>query len=237
MLIFNCTKAASDFFCHIKNGKKSTLVQKPPTPKIADDVSALMGDITPGHPPLELSQWLVHVDKVKRKTVVIAIHVETRYSLFFCNVKKGDVEGFVQYFKKRWQTNMLDYAMRSGLLELIEPISMESRFVALTDQFKLFQRGDRSVQGHANESLWMFMEEAYSRGGVPTTEEETANYDAWIGEMLRNVKALGDYIFPGEEMLIHFLKTFCEGGQAEFEQVRASRSAIRRNHWQLGDLS
>ncbi|MGV8920035.1 MAG: DUF6933 domain-containing protein [Pseudomonas sp.] len=121
MLIFNCTQDATDFFSRIQKGKKISPVQSPPSRDIADDALTLAAA---GGNPAELSQWLVHVAQAKRKNVIVAIHLDTRYCMFFCNVKKGDTEGFVRDFKARWVTGTLDHAMKAGLLGWIDPVSM-----------------------------------------------------------------------------------------------------------------
>jgi hypothetical protein len=223
MLVFNCTEAAGDFFSRIYKGKKITPVQRPPSATIADDQA--------GDSASELSQWLVHAITVQRKHVLLAIHLQTRYCMIFADMKKADVEGFVQAFAQRWMNNMLTHAMRSGVLEWVESPSMLERFTELNREFSFYRRSDRSAQGHLNEIVWMFKENVADAGCLPPNEAAASRYDTKTNRFLRS-KRLKDYFYPDEEMLIHWLQKFCgvsevrarEAGELS-KQLNRERSA------------
>lgn len=65
MLVFNCTKAASDFFTVSRRGQKLTPIEGKPTESISEAGTALE----------PISQWLVHVIKVQRKNVIVAMYI------------------------------------------------------------------------------------------------------------------------------------------------------------------
>ncbi len=61
MLIFNCTKAAADFFTSIRKGKKTSPMS--PTPKLALTEEFILHDHQHWH-------WMVHVTKLGRTNVL-----------------------------------------------------------------------------------------------------------------------------------------------------------------------
>lgn len=223
MLVFNCTEAASDFFSRVHKGKKITPVQNPPSATIADDHA--------GDSKSELSQWLVHAITVQRKHVLLAIHLQTRYCMIFADMKKADVDGFVQAFTQRWMNNMLDHAMHSGVLEWVEYPSMYERFTELNREFSFYRRSDRSAQGHLNEIVWIFKAHAADAGCLPTDEVAASGYDTWTNRTPRGSKGHKDLYFPDEEMLIHWLQKFCGANEASAQEARELRSQLNRERY------
>ncbi|VVO38764.1 DUF6933 domain-containing protein [Pseudomonas fluorescens] len=200
MLVFNCTEAASGFFSRVHKGKTITPVQRPPSTPIDDD----QADDSTSAP----SQWLVHAITVQRKHVLLAIHLQTRYCMIFADMKKADVDGFVQAFAQRWMNNMLNHALHRGVLEWVEYPSMLERFTELNREFSFYRRSDRSAQGHLNEIVWMFKGDVADAGCLPPDEAAASRYDTRTNHCLRS-RRLKDYFYPDEEMLIHWLQKFC----------------------------
>ncbi|WP_435248862.1 hypothetical protein ACMAZD_05640 [Vibrio sp. nBUS_14] len=62
MLVFNCTKAAADFFTVKRNGKKISPLEAPPT----DSVSGSEVANVLNAPTVPISSWLVHAFNARK---------------------------------------------------------------------------------------------------------------------------------------------------------------------------
>lgn len=195
MLSFNCTQAAGNFFSRVHKGKKITPVQKLPTQE-------RQGDDLYAHP----HQWLVHAATVQRKHVLLAIHLKTRYCMLFFDMKKADADGFVRIFINRWMSGVLDLALKSDVLDLVDPSVPEQQFVNLVESYSLQQRGDRSAQTQINEILRSFEMDAEGVDLV-AMPWSALHYDARINHTPRSLKDVKGLHLPDEEMLIHWLVT------------------------------
>ena len=71
MLIFNCTKAAADFFTTTRKGNKISPMS--PTPKIGLAEEPIIHDHQRWH-------WMVHIAKFGHKNVLLAIDTRARSS-------------------------------------------------------------------------------------------------------------------------------------------------------------
>lgn len=195
MLSFNCTQAAGNFFSRVHKGKKITPVQKLPTQeRQGDDLYA------------DPHQWLVHAATVQRKHVLLAIHLKTRYCMLFFDMKKADADGFVRTFINRWMSGVLDLALKSDVLDLVDPSVPEQQFVNLVESYSLQQRGDRSAQTQINEILRSFEMDAEGVDLV-AMPWSALHYDARINLTPRSLKDVKGLHLPDEEMLIHWLVT------------------------------
>ena len=207
-LTFNCSQAACDFFSRIHKGKKITTVQQaPPTQVSAEDLH------TNPH------QWLVHAATVQRKHVLLAIHLETRYCMLFFDMKKADAEGFVQAFINRWTIGVMDLLMKCGALDFVNPQIPQQLLNEQCQSFVMFQRGDRSAQTHINEVLRFFKWDAEDFDFV--NQPWSAPYhDARTNHTPRTIKGQKGYIYPDEEMLVHWLITVGGVSMPKAEQIR-----------------
>ncbi|MCY1421766.1 hypothetical protein D9M71_374300 [compost metagenome] len=229
MLIFNCTQAAADFFTRVHKGKKVTPVQNPPFARIEEDAAAMSRD---GIDAAQADQWLLHATVIRRKHVLVAIHVDTRYMMFFSDMKKADVDAFLNDFCQRWIQGMLTLAMRDGVLDWIEMPTAGEQFMAFTSQYVMFKRGERSAQGHINEALWIYQDIAHASGCLPPNEFAVVNFDNDMNATPRTSKALkGKYFYPEEEMLACWLQKFCGVADAGVAKFREQRLALLRQRY------
>lgn len=79
MLIFNCTKAASDFFTTIRKGNKLSLMSPTPQRELAEE------------PVLHNHQqwhWMVHVKKFGHRNVLLAMDTDSRFCMIFGDQKR-----------------------------------------------------------------------------------------------------------------------------------------------------
>ncbi|WHS59092.1 hypothetical protein [Pseudomonas sp. G2-4] len=213
MLIFNCTEAASKFFSRVHKGKKITPVEAPPENEPTDDLPS--------------EQWLVHAVTLQREHVLFVMHFGTRYCMVFSGTNKADLQGFIQKFMLRWIDGVMQHAARTGVLEQIDFTSTFERLQAGESQYHFYRRGDRSVQGHLNEIVWMFTDQTMEMG-LPADEIAANQCDRRLNGMLKCLKGQKDYIVPNEEMLMHWFKHYCGVSDADVASARGRYKALMR---------
>ena len=217
MLTFNCSQAACDFFSRIHKGKKVTPVEKPPIPSAEDE--GLHADP---------NQWLVHAATVKRKHVLVATHLKTRYSMLFFDMKKADHAGFVHAFTHRWIEGVMDLALKCDVLDMFEPQACDRLLSNMGNTYRLVQRGDRSSQGQINEILRIFKWDAEDFDFV-TQPWSARRYDATINQTPRTITGLKGYGWPDEEMLIFWLMAVGGVDAAMAQQAREKYRQSQRS--------
>ncbi len=213
MLTFNCSQAGSDFFSRIHKGKKITPVEKPPIPSAEGD--ALHADP---------NQWLVHAATVKRKHVLVATHLKTRYSMLFFDMKKADDAGFVKTFTHRWADGVMNIALKCGVLDILAPQVCDPLLSGLGSTYCFYPRSDRSSQGQINEILRVFKWDAEGFDFVKQPWS-ARRYDEAINRTPRTIPGIKGYGWPEEEMLIHWLTAF---GAIDAATARAVREQYRQ---------
>ncbi len=223
MLVFNCTKAAADFFTVKRNGKKVSPLEVPPTDSISSSEPV---DAFSTQPPM--SAWLVHAVNVQRKKVLIAMHVETRYSMVFVGIQKGDWLEFTNQLLERLFNNMQFFGEEFEMCDEESFEEMFNEFIKLHPKPYFCQRGDRSVQSHINDVAWQFEDQVYQAGSLPEGHEQSASFDEWINSLIRSTKQKKDHFHPDEEMFIDWMQTYSELGDNEDKLIRQLFSSLRR---------
>ncbi|HHL19584.1 MAG TPA: hypothetical protein ENJ33_07600 [Thiothrix sp.] len=175
MLILNGTKAFAVLM--------QDLLVDPPSKLIKDDVVTNM-------------QWVLHVVKLLDKNCVVAMEVNTRYSMIFTDISEVDSELFVKRFIVRLVTEMC--IMFDLSFENIQ--SYVDDFVEQHPQVLLCQRGDRSVQSHINDVVWHLSTQVEKTGKLPTDINELINLGVFVNQLLRTTKQIKDYFYPYEMM-------------------------------------
>ncbi|MEZ9136119.1 hypothetical protein [Vibrio sp. F13] len=223
MLVFNCTKAAADFFTVKRNGKKVSPLEASPTDTVSgsDHVNTFSTQ-----PPI--SAWLVHAINVQRKKVLIAMHVETRYSMVFVGIQKGDWAEFTNQLLERLFNNMQFFGEEFELCDEESFEEMFNEFIKLHPKPIFCQRGDRSVQSHINDVAWQFEDRVYQVGSLPDGHEESASFDEWINGLIRSTKQKKEHFHPDEEMFIDWMQTYSELGDNEDKLIRQLFGSLRR---------
>ncbi|GAD31329.1 DUF6933 domain-containing protein [Photobacterium leiognathi] len=223
MLVFNCTKAAADFFTVKRNGKKVSPLEAPPTDSISNSEPV---DAFSTQPPM--SAWLVHAVNVQRKKVLIAMHVETRYSMVFVGIQKGDWFEFTNQLLERLFNNMQFFGEEFEMCDEESFEEMFNEFIKLHPKPYFCQRGDRSVQSHINDVAWQFENRVYQAGSLPEGHEQSASFDEWINSLIRSTKQKNDHFHPDEEMFIDWMQTYSKLGDNEDKLIRQLFSSLRR---------
>lgn len=218
MLVFNCTKAAAEFFTVTRHGKKHSPLLAPQTETVDDS----------GTETQPISQWLVHAVKVRRKHVLIAMHIHTRYAMVFCDLKKADKSTFLTLFMERLFNGMLFFAEEFALCDENEFRQIFAGFDEYHRDICFCLRGDRSVQGHINDVAWQFENAVNDAGCLPDNYAESASFDEWQNATLRSARQSKDYFFPDETMFTRWFARYSGRGNSDEAVILRSFDALRR---------
>ncbi|MBM7072433.1 hypothetical protein JQC92_10370 [Shewanella sp. 202IG2-18] len=204
MLIFNCTKAASDFFTITRQGKQYTCVLPPPHKTIAEDLAHVgkrgCDDNYQWH-------WVLHCVSIKRKKYLLAMDYHCRYCLAFPAPKKGDDNGFLNAFEKqlkgsfRYWVTQNDEMTQEHATEYVESYDR-----ALPDA-KFYQRSDRSVISHLKEVVW-HLEALIEHKSEVKTDMDFLLFGVTASDILRSRKGENDYFRAHKLFYRYWLETF-----------------------------
>ena len=230
MLIFNCTKAATEFFTVTRKGVKQSFVHAPPNKDIAADGQYLQND--EGKPTLAF-QWVLHAITVKRKHCLIAMEANTRFSVILTAMSKGNPDVFIERFKSRLLDQLFGFALQSGVLAEEQFAMFIDEFMAQTADIFLCQRSDRSVQAHINDVVWHFIQTVNANGCVPDNEGEMLHFSNYVNRILRKTKQSRDYTQPDEEMLLFWLQQFCGFTPEQIAGIKQHFSDLHRRRFEV----
>ena len=222
MLVFNCTKAAADFFSTTKKGEKISPIEPAPHKTIAESIA-----INNTSADTELQwHWLVHAKKIKRKNVLIVMDYQSRFSITLTGLKKGDELAFL---------NLLEHHLIVHIHETMALVTDSPQVIAdslenYTHQHHscaFYQRGDRSVQSHVNDVLWHF-EHSVEEVGKVLQDVELIGFDSYINRILRNRKGEKDYYYPQHKFLRAWLSNYGECSEEEADRLIENLQARER---------
>jgi hypothetical protein len=207
MLIFNCTKAATEFFTRSVKGEKHSPIEPTEHKTIEEAIQAQPSTVVQvGNEGIKNWHWLVHVITVKRKKVVIVMDYHSRFSMTLTGLKKGDDLAFL---------NMFDHHLSLHVQQLMQMAIDDDDLVeesfhyynATHDNCAFHQRGDRSVQATMNDVTWYFDCDVHENGYIPQ-DYELIKFDAFVNQLLRKNKNKKDYFSPHHEFLRNWLRNY-----------------------------
>jgi hypothetical protein len=223
MLVFNCSKAAVDFFAVTKKGVKVRNVEPAPHKTIAESLAVWCEEDT----GTQQWHWVVHVVKRNRKNVLVVMDYHSRFALTFTDLKKGQAKAFVDLFSIHIRTHAAQMMTKTASL----PQMVEDSFANYCEQHRdcvFHQRSDRSVQSHINDVVWAF-ELWVEKAGYVLNGVELIEFADNVNGTPRKRKTDKDYIFPYKAFLHYWLTQFAAQGDTEaneqVEALRALRSA------------
>ncbi len=195
MFVFNCTQNFKDNICSVVD-------------EITDDCAAS-----------NMLHWVVHSFQIKRKNCVVAMHVMSRYSILFANVKKIDSSSFFSLFMYRLYSEMnflcgLDDITSQGVLKKLNNYS----------KFNYCKSYNRSVQAHINDVIVHFKDQIEQAGRLPKDDDElfSSGYD--VNRFLRSTLEDPDYFYPEERMVDLWRKSYVEQPDGQMELSMCSDS-------------
>lgn len=223
MLVFNCTKAAAEFFTTQRKGAKNSPLESAPEKTIAESIQVKTRQSTTQEKHLEALQsgnsqwhWLVHALKVKRKNVLILMDYHSRFAMTFTGLKKGDETAFLTMFTQHLRFHIQELMPQVITDHTIIDASFK-QYSQLHNSNTFYRRGDRSVQSHINDVSWHIEMTADEMGELPTGIDLIA-FDCYINNTIRNHKGKKGYFVPLQSFLHQWLCRY--GG---FTQIQADK--------------
>ena len=225
MIVFNCSQAFAEFIEPRKAGP-APFVGAPASKHPGEDAPRLID--ADGQPPRHVEQWLVHGLRIRRKTCVLVMDIDTRYAMLFSDLRRGDPEGFLNAFATRLMNEMALAASEIGMLADFE--AMLTAFLGRHERFQFVKRSERSTLAHLTQAAWVVEDYAADVGHLPQTHEECAAIDAHINETPRRAKDRPGWFYAQQEMLCAWLRAYGGLTAAGEASVRARMQAQRRAH-------
>jgi hypothetical protein len=173
-------------------------------------------------------QWIVHAVKIGRATCLIAMECNTRWVHVIHQVRKGDVNGFVERLNSRLINGIEWLGMDFSLFTTKQMESSIERYFTLHRELRFYQQTDRSVMTHINQVSAIYQNVYHDIGVFPGDEEIALEFDLRLNHDWRCRKGESYDLQVDEKMLIDWMTSYIRKGQDEAEQsIAAIRKATR----------
>ncbi|GGQ21620.1 DUF6933 domain-containing protein [Shewanella litoralis] len=201
MLVFNCTKAAAEFFSVTRKGEVLSCLEAAPHKTIAESVEmpVFPADVEPHEHDGTQWHWVVHCVTVKRKKYLLVMDYVSRYCITFLATKKGDEINFLNTFEQMLKSNVEFLAELAGIDSVEVELALE-QYDNKYNTCAFHARGDRSVQGHLNDVAWHLERQCFEEGMLLEPYDWTA-FSAFVGQIPRNAKGRGKHFFPNKAFM------------------------------------
>lgn len=201
MLVFNCTKAAADFFTVTCKGEKISDLEPAPHKTIAESVET---PVFPNGVDANTNggfqwHWVLHCVSIKRKKYLMAMDYQSRFCITVLAGKKGDIYAFLNTFEP-----MLKACFQSLVYEQnrdeVEVESCLDHYDRMINDCAFHPRGDRSVQAHLNDVHWHLERHCYE-DGMLLEDVDLLGFNLFSGQIPRNCKDRKSHFFPNKELV------------------------------------
>ena len=242
MLVFNCSKTATEFFTCSRKGKKISAIKPAPNKTIAESVQSARimrlltnnevdkNQLVSQETDIRQWHWLVHAIKVKRKNILIVMDYESRFAMTFTGLKKGDEQAFLTLFKAHLKLHINEI-----LPQLITDLNViENSFAQFANHhtgYVFHQRGDRSVQSHINDVVWHIEMTAIETGDLPIGYNLIC-FDRYINETLRTRNGDNDYFYPRQAFLHQWVRQYIHLDKTSKNTSLNKLTTPENNHYQ-----
>lgn len=225
MLVFNCTKAATEFFSVKRQGKKITCIEPAPHKTISESIASPVfpEDVDPKENNGFQWQWVVHCVSIKRKKYMLLMDYHSRYCVMFPAGKKGDDIEFLNSFETNLKANFR-YWVDNAKMDQAEATQYIEQYDAAINTCIFHQRGDRSVQAHMKEVVW-HLEGLCEQQGLLTERLDCLLFSVGASQISRKRPSEKDYFQANEEFFAYWLNTFSP------EPQTTENNIINLNHY------
>ena len=204
MLVFNCTKAAAEFFTVTRQGKKVSDLEPAPHKTIAESIESPVfpdGVDTDSNGGFQW-HWVLHCVSIKRKKYLMAMDYQSRFCITVLAEKKGDIYHFLNTFDPMLKACFHSLADDSGT-DIVEIQRCLEHFDREVNDCVFHLRSDRSVQAHLNDVHWHLERHCYE-DGMLLEDVDLFGFNLFSGQFPRNSKYKKSHFFPNQEFVSHW---------------------------------
>ncbi|HAS8381555.1 TPA: hypothetical protein I7759_05225 [Vibrio vulnificus] len=201
MLVFNCTKAAAEFFTVTRKGEKVSSLEPAPHKTIAESIEQPV--FPDGVDANKYSgfqwQWVLHCVSIKRKKYLLAMDYQSRFCITILAGKKGDIYSFLNAFDPMLKACFHYLAEQQGV-DAVEIEQCLDHYDREVNDCAFHPRSDRSVQAHLNDVHWHLERHCYEEGML-LEEVDLLGFNLFAGQFPRNSKHKKSHFFPNDEFV------------------------------------
>ena len=173
-------------------------------------------------------QWIVHAVKIGRATCLIAMEFNTRWVHVIHQVRKDDVNGFVERLNGRLINGIEWLGADFSLFTTEQMEAAIERYFTLHRELRFYQQTDRSAMTHINQVSAFYQDVYHDIGAFPGDEETALEFDLRLNHDWRCRKGETFDLQVDEKMLISWMTHYIGKEQRDAEKsVAAIRDAKR----------
>ncbi|MDO6527861.1 DUF6933 domain-containing protein [Motilimonas sp. 1_MG-2023] len=201
MLVFNCTKAAAEFFTVTRQGKKVSSLETAPHKTIAESIEQVVfpEGVDANKKGGFQWHWVLHCVSIKRKKYLMAMDYKTRACIAVLAGKKGDIYQFLNAFDPMLKAYFHSLAHEHGV-DTGEIESCIAHYDREVNDCAFHPRGDRSVQAHINDVYWHLERHCYE-DGMLLEDLDLLGFNIFASQFSRNSKYKKGFFTPNEEFV------------------------------------
>lgn len=171
-------------------------------------------------------QWVVHAVKMGRSTCLIAMEVDTRWVHVIHQVRKGDIEGFIERLNTRL-INGIEWLGADFSLFTAQQMEVE-RYFAKHREIRFYQQSDSSVMGHISQVSAEYPYVYHRVGAFPEDEQTALEFDLQLNNNWRCRKGEKYDLKAGEKMLSLWLQSYMGQNAREIQENMSVVQAAQR---------
>lgn len=222
MMIINCSAdAAAHLYGKYKKGRDEGFFE--PMSSVQDTVAERQERLN----AQDSTQWVVHAVKMGRSTSLIAMEFTTRWVHVIHQVRKGDVNGFIERLNNRLVNGIQWLGENFSLFTAEELIVSAERYFSQHHDIRFYLQTDRSAMTHINQVSAFYQDVYYDVGAFPEDEETALEFDLRLNDDWRCRKGEAFDLRVEEKMLIHWMTHYLSKGSLHTEQILARIKEVR----------
>lgn len=177
-------------------------------------------------------QWVIHAVKVGRSTCLIAMEVDTRWVHVIQQVRKGDVQGFIERLNTRLINGIEWLGADFSLFTVQQMEEAIECYFAKHKEIRFYQQSDSSVMGHILQVSAEYQYVYHRVGAFPEDEQTALEFDLQLNNNWRCRKSERYDLKADEKMLIYWLRNYvglsAEKVQKNMSTAHKAQQALMR---------
>ncbi len=223
MMVINCSSAAAlHLYGKYKKGHDEGFFE--PAASVRETLIERQERLT----PQGIIQWVVHAVKMGRSTSLIAMEFSTRWVHVIHQVRKGDVNSFVERLNGRLINGIEWLGTDFSLFTREQMDAAIDYFFAQHRELRFYQQTDRSTMTHINQVSAIYQDTLHSTGAFPGDEEIALEFDLRLNRDWRCRKGEPFDLQVDEKMLLSWMTQYSGNTYSEAEQALAQIKDVRR---------